>query len=139
MKWLAAVGGLIVGAFISPVAAFIMAVAGWFVGGAMSKGAAPAKDETPTVDPEDVAALRRQVQKLGQRVSELESQVAQLARGMAPGAPPASAAAATAATPAAARPPRQRQPRQGLPRNADNNTRMPARPAHHSVAQQGTA
>ncbi|WP_396269664.1 DUF2339 domain-containing protein [Ideonella sp.] len=101
MKWLAAVGGLIVGAFISPVAAFIMAVAGWFVGGAMSKSAAPAKDETPTVDPEDVAALRRQVQKLGQRVSELESQVAQLARGMVPGAPPASAAAATAATPTA--------------------------------------
>ena len=89
MKWLAALGGLIAGAFISPMAALILAVSGWFVGGAMSKSATPAKDETPTVDPEDVAALRRQVHKLGQRVSELESQVAQLAKGLAPGAPPA--------------------------------------------------
>lgn len=103
MKWLAAVGGLIVGAFISPVAALIMAVAGWFVGAAMSKNAAPAKDETPTVDPEDVAALRRQVQKLGQRVSELESQVAQLATGLAPGAPPAAPTAPVRPEPAGSR------------------------------------
>lgn len=94
MNWLAALGGLMVGAFFSPFAAVVLAVGGWFVGGAMAKRSesAPHNAPAPVPDPEDMAALRRQVQHLGQRVSELESQVAYLAAG----APPVAAAQAAA-------------------------------------------
>ncbi|TDM07974.1 MAG: hypothetical protein C4K60_00115 [Ideonella sp. MAG2] len=127
MKWLAALCGLIVGAFVSPIAALTFAVAGWFVAKAVVKGDKPPQGPRPSflTDPDDQDSLRRQVELLSARVSTLESQVKQLAKGQVPPAP--TAAEATPET-GVVRPAAMES---GCPGRPDHRR---ARPPHHRQA-----
>jgi uncharacterized membrane protein len=94
MYWVAAVLGLIAVAFVSPLAALVFAVLGGVFVTVKEMRAPAAKDENPPEDTSVVAALQQQMQKLTQRMGELERQVARLSTHVVPRASPAEEALA---------------------------------------------
>ena len=94
MYWLLAVLVLIAVAFVSPLAVLVFAVLGGVFVTVKEMRAPAAKDENPPEDPSVVAALQQQMQKLTQRMGELERQLARLSTHAVPRASPAEEAVA---------------------------------------------